>query len=66
MNIYIICPVRNQSQEQDICILKYIDSLNDHTVFYPPLHAPQESETGYEIVESELQAMRNCDEVHVF
>lgn len=67
MNIYIICPVRNQTSEQGIDIEKYIKELEKkHTVFYPKRDAPQESETGYEIVESELNAIKEADEIHVF
>ncbi len=68
MNIYIICPVRRQKEFQGICIEKYVDELEKqgHTVFYPKRDAPQESETAYEIIESEFKAVQDCDEVHVF
>jgi len=67
MKIYIICPVRNQTSEQGVDIEEYIKELEkDHTVFYPKRDAPQKCETGYKIVESELKAIKNADEVHVF
>lgn len=68
MKIYIICPVRNQTSKQGIKIEDYIKKLEKegHEIFYPMIHAPQESETGYEIVESELSAIKECNEVHVF
>jgi len=67
MNIYIICPVRNQEKDQGICIEEYISELEkENKVFYPMRDAPQESKTGYEIVESELKAIIESDEIHVF
>lgn len=67
MNIYVICPVRNQSTEQGFHLEKYIKTLEDNgnTVFYPMRDAPQSSKTGYEIVEAELQAIKEADEIHV-
>ena len=68
MKIYVICPVRNQTKNQGIDIENYILKLekNKHSVFYPKRDAPQENETGYEIVESELKAIKEADEIHVF
>jgi hypothetical protein len=68
MLIYIICPVRNQTNNQSINIEKYVKELEkeNHSVFYPKRDAPQESKTGYEIVESELNAIKKADEIHVF
>jgi hypothetical protein len=67
MKIYIICPVRNQSQQQGLDIENYVRELEKiHEVFYPKRDAPQRSETGFEIVETELRAIEEADEIHVF
>ena len=68
MYIYLICPVRNQTAEQGIDIEEWVATQEKYgtTVFYPKRDAPQDSETGFELVESELKAIQECDEVHVF
>lgn len=67
-NIYIICPVRVASESQSSEILRYVLKLETerYEVFYPLRDAPQESETGLEIVQTELEAIRKADEVHIF
>lgn len=66
--IYIICPVRNAENEQRVMMDRYVDDLEKegYNVFYPPRDAPQESETGYEIVELEFKNILTADEIHVF
>ena len=34
--------------------------------FYPKRDAPQNDKTGYNIVKSEVDAIKECDEVHIF
>ena len=59
MKIYIICPVRNQTENQGFVLGDYVKKLENqgNSVFYPMRDAPQESKTGYEIVMSEFNAM---------
>jgi nucleoside 2-deoxyribosyltransferase len=67
MKIYIICPVRNATPQQVKMFNDYVRKLEkNHTVFLPHRDAPQKSETGYEIVESELNFIKSCDRVDVF
>lgn len=68
MKIYIICPVRNATPEQLAQQNDYRKKLESegHSVFYPPRDAPQESKTGYEIVESEAIAIIACDRIDIF
>jgi nucleoside 2-deoxyribosyltransferase len=68
MRIYIICPVRKQSKNQKINIEKYVKEQEEkgNFIFYPKRDAPQEDKTGYNIVKSEIDAIRQCDEVHIF
>ena len=65
--IYVICPVRNQDKKQGKILTKYIRDLEleNIEVFYPMRDAPQKSETGYEIIDLELQKIKEADEVHV-
>jgi len=68
MKFYIICPVRKITPEQINEQGEYVAKLEKEgfEVFYPPRDAPQESKTGYEIVMAELNAIKDCDEVHIF
>ena len=65
--MYILCPVRNVSDEQKEQIEKYIEQLeaDGHTVHsYQDVN--QDDPTGYGIVMGHLAGMKACDEVHVF
>lgn len=68
MKIYIICPVRKQKKHQGIDIEEYIQDQENfgNSVFYPKRDAPQKDKTGYNIVKTELRAIEECDEVHIF
>jgi nucleoside 2-deoxyribosyltransferase len=69
MNIYIICAVRNASQERVAQIRGYAAHLRGglgHQVHFPPDDAPQDDPTGKAICQTHLAAMRDADEVHVF
>jgi nucleoside 2-deoxyribosyltransferase len=68
MRIYVICPVRNISEDQKQTITIFVNRMEriGNQVYYPPRDAPQESKTGYEIVMSELEAIKACDHVVVF
>ena len=68
MKVYIICPVRNIDKWQSEVIEDYVKGLEQkgYRVFYPQRDAPQNSKTGLEIVLAELEAIKSCDEVHIF
>lgn len=65
--IYIICPVRMQTQKQATIIEEYIVKQKEqgHTVFYPAVDTLQNKEP-YEIVDIEISEIKKCNEVHVF
>lgn len=68
MKIYIICPIRKQTKHQKIDIEEYVQDQENYgnSVFYPKRDAPQNDKTGYNIVKSEVDAIKECDEVHIF
>ena len=66
MNIYIICPVRGLKPSQEIDIREYIMELeeNAHSV-HSWLNVNQTTK-AYNIAMAHLEAMKKCDEVHIF
>lgn len=68
MRIYIICAVRNASQDRVREIRDYAERQRTlgHSVHFPPDDAPQDDPTGVAICSAHLEAMRRADEVHVF
>ena len=68
MNIYVICPVRNQSDEQKLELenYKFKKEAEGDKVFLPHLDAPQKDISGVEIVRKEIEAINWADEVHLF
>ena len=68
MRIYVIGPVRIATEGQASIQANYCAKMEaeGHEVFLPQRDAPQDSPTGYEIVEAELEAIKEADEVHVF
>jgi len=68
MKIYIICPVRNVTDEQQREIDNYVKLLKslNHEVHNPKYDAPQEDESGWWICEAHRAAMKKADRVDVF
>ena len=68
MKVYLICPVRNVTEEQQIEIDTYAKQLENNGIIVhnPKYDAPQDDPTGFIICETHLNAMKNSDEVHVF
>ncbi len=69
MRIYLICPVRNATEEQKKRMLQYIADLESagHQVHYPARDTKQEDETGgWNICTTNKNAILNADEVHIF
>ena len=67
MKIYLICPVRNATQEQREMEENYTKMLEavGHTVYLPHRDAPQDDPTGEAICQKHRQAMEDSDVVYV-
>ena len=63
--IYLICPVRNCSEEVHKQLEDYVKTQEDmgNTVHFPPRDCDQEQE-GFGICDTHRRAMAECDEVH--
>jgi nucleoside 2-deoxyribosyltransferase len=68
MNVYLICPVRNVTQDQQNEIDDYAKSLEDEgcCVHNPKYAVDQADDTGWNICEGHLAAMKSSDRVDVF
>ena len=68
MYIYVICPVRNVTEEQTKEIADYVAALEKegHRVHYPPRDVNQNDETGINIVGAHMAAMRAVNRVDIF
>ena len=68
MKIYLICPVRNVTEEQKKEIDDYVatQEAEGNKVHYPPRDVNQNDETGFNIVVAHRRAMKKCDRVDVF
>jgi len=67
IEVYLICPVRNVTKEQQLQLDEYVKNLesNKYNVHYPPRDVKQDQE-GYSILAAHRHAMRYCDEVHIW
>lgn len=67
MKIYIICSVRKANENELKFANKYVKYLKQkgHDVFWPYEDAPQDDPTGWDIVTTEKEKIKNSDEVHV-
>jgi hypothetical protein len=67
MNIFIICPVRDASQEMRAKLEAYVKKLEGegHHVHYPPRDTNQIDDTGLNICLQNLKAIAGADEVHI-
>ncbi len=69
MKIYLICPVRNASDDKQRLVASYVEKLESegHVVHYPPRDVRQTDDgVGYAICFAHREAMVGCDEVHIF
>ena len=68
MNIFIICPVRNATDEQKTMLEKHILSLesNGHSVYYPARDTDQSDTKGYQICSDNLLGIVSAEVVHIF
>lgn len=68
MNIFVICTVRNATQEYLDKLYAYVEKLEaeGHYVHLPPRDTNQEDETGgYIICSTNFNAIEKADEVHI-
>jgi len=68
VHIYLICPVRNRTDEQNELADRYVARLEKegHVVHYPPRDVDQSDDgIGLGISAAHRKAMRRADEVHV-
>ena len=69
MKIFLICPVRNATEEQKQQMTSYIENLESqgHQVHYPARDTRQEDETGgWNICTANKNAILRSDEIHIF
>lgn len=70
MKVFLICPVRNATQEQIARMTQYIDHLEaaGDRVYYPARDNPYENtdSVGLMICNTNTQAIKEADEVHIF
>ena len=68
MKIFIICPIRNATEEQKTTLEKHISSLESkgHLVYYPARDTDQTDPIGFAICDENFKGMRDADEVHIF
>jgi len=67
MNIFIICPVRNCTEEWKDGLSKYVTMLENqgHKVHYPPRDTNQNDNIGYNICIQNKKAIEEADEIHI-
>ena len=65
--IFIICPVRNASEEDKGALLRYVESKERQgcRVHYPARDTDQNDPVGIEICTQNRNAIADADEVHV-
>ncbi|MAG50324.1 hypothetical protein CL621_01625 [archaeon] len=66
--VFIICPVRNATNEEAIYLQDYVNRLehNRYKVHFPPQDTNQDDPNGLNICSENREAIRNADEVHVY
>ena len=67
-SIFLICPVRNVSEETTRQIAAYVSGLESqgHRVHWPPRDTDQNDPIGVKICRANGGAMARADEVHVW
>jgi len=66
--VFMICPVRNLTPQEDSYLKGYIGGLEDkgYTVHYPPRDTNQNDPIGLNICTENKQAIINSDEVQIY
>ena len=68
IDVFLICPVRNATDEQKRRMNDYINGLerSGKTVYYPARDTDQNDNIGYRICNDNREAIRQAKEVHIF
>ena len=68
MKIFVICPVRNLTEEESYIIKSHIIKLEKKgiKVHYPPRDTNQVDSIGFRICTDNMVAIELADEIHVF
>lgn len=68
MKIFLICPVRNATEDQKTAMNNYITSMenNGNKVYYPARDTNQIDSIGFRICNDNKMAIFDADEVHIF
>lgn len=66
--VFIICPVRNITEETERAIREYVEKLEKagHNVHWPPRDTNQNDSIGLNICEQNREAIFFADEVHIW
>ncbi len=66
-DVFIICPVRNASEEKKAWLKCYIESLESvgKKVYYPARDTNQIDDIGYRICEDNRRAIFDSEEIHI-
>ena len=67
--IFIICPVRNITKEENKILNDYVEKLENfnYVVHFPPRDTNQiDPEKGYNICSQNYQAITDADEIHIY
>lgn len=67
-DVFLICPVRNATEEQKQQMNSYIKSLeySGKKIYYPARDTNQEDHIGFRICEDNKKAIENSKEIHIF
>jgi nucleoside 2-deoxyribosyltransferase len=65
--IYLICSVRHASASATAEAERYVAHMEffGHTIMWPSRDVEQDDPTGVGIVDTEIQMIKDCDEVHI-
>jgi hypothetical protein len=68
IDVFLICPVRNATDEQKRRMNDYINGLekSGKIVYYPARDTDQNDNVGYRICSDNREAIRQAKEVHIF
>jgi hypothetical protein len=67
-DVFLICPVRNATDDQKAWMKGYIEQLEDAgmKVYYPARDTDQNDNIGFRICEDNRSAIFNSKEIHIF
>ena len=68
VDVFLICPVRNATEQQKLKIAEYIKNIehSGKSIHYPARDTNQNDSIGYRICTDNKQAMKRAREVHIF